>query len=62
MFVDSDDNILVPCDGAIQVFKSDGTHLKTLGKGVIGNATSVSMDLAGKIFVTNRDLDKIFVF
>ena len=62
VFVDSDDNILVPCDGAIQVFKSDGTHLKTIGKGVIGDASGVSMDLTGRIFVTDRKLDTIFVF
>ena len=60
--VDSDDNILVAGNGVIQVFKSDGTHLKTIGKGVIGEASGVSMDHEGRIFVTDKSLHKIFVF
>jgi len=62
VFVDSDDNILVAINDAIQVFKSDGTLLKTIGKGVIRETTGVSMDLAGRIFVTDQIHSKIFVF
>ena len=59
--VDSDDNILVAGNGVIQVFKSDGTHLKTIGKGVIGEASGVSMDHEGRIFVSDASLAMIFV-
>ena len=62
VFVDSDDNILVVSNGGIQVFKSDGTHLKTIGKGVLVKAAGVSMDLTGRIFVSDRELNKVFVF
>jgi len=62
VFVDSDDNILVACNGAIHVFISDGTHLKTIGKGVISEASGVSMDLAGRIFVSDISLQRVIAF
>jgi len=62
VFVDFDDNILVACSKAIQVFKSDGTHLKTIGKGLIAKASGVLVDLTGRIFVSDRDLNKIVCF
>ena len=43
-------------------YKYDGTHLKTIGKGMIGYAAGVSMDLAGRIFVGDAGIDEMFVF
>ena len=62
VFVDSDDNILVACSGAIEVFKSDGTHLKAIGQGVISSASDVCMVRNGRIVVSGSVKQKVIIF
>ena len=62
VFVDTDDVILVSSYEAIEVFASDGAHLKTIGRGVVDRSSGVCMDLAGKIFVTNVRQHNVIAF
>ena len=49
LFVDSEDSILVANEESVEVFNSDGTHLHTIGKGVISFACGVCMDKRARI-------------
>jgi len=60
--VDSDDNILVADSEAIYVFRSDGTHLKTIGQDVFRAAAGVCMDKSGRIIACDGMYSEIFVF
>ena len=62
LFVDSDDNILVASNQTIEVFNSDGTHLHTIGKGVISFAYGVCMDKRARIIACDSSKQTIFVF
>ena len=60
--MDSDDNILVARNETIEVFKSDGTHLKTIGRDVISSPSDVYMVRNGRIVVSDFQKHTIFVF
>ena len=62
LFVDSDDNILVASGKLIEVFNSDGTHLKSIGEGVFSFASDVWIDRNGRIVVSDFQKHTIFVF
>jgi len=62
LFVDSDDNILVASGKSIEVFNSDGTHLKTIGRDVISSPSDVCIwsGMAGLWSVTSRNTRFLF--
>jgi len=67
LFVDSQDNILVPDfdNRSVFVFSSDGEQLQQFGREVFNNTYGVTANLKGEIFVSGRGKDdqcRIFVF
>ena len=60
--MDSEDNILVACGQSIEVFKSDGTHLKSIGKGVVSLVCGVCMDRNGRIIVSKYSEQRVIIF